>query len=114
MPRRELLTPAQREQLLAFREDAGELIRVYTLSEADDTPSSRSTAVSTTAWESRCRSPTWGDLGFVAPLSGFRAAASAGKWLSCIEFFAPTVSNSTERTITPSCRSAPAARSGAC
>ncbi|HQS89378.1 MULTISPECIES: DUF4158 domain-containing protein [Pseudomonadota] len=35
MPRRELLTPAQREQLLAFPADAAELIRLYTLSDAE-------------------------------------------------------------------------------
>jgi hypothetical protein len=35
MPRRELLTPAQREQLLSFPTDTAELIRLYTLSEAD-------------------------------------------------------------------------------
>jgi len=35
MPRRELLTPTERLQLLAFPEDAGELIRVLTLSKAD-------------------------------------------------------------------------------
>ncbi|MFG6449105.1 Tn3 family transposase [Roseateles sp. BYS180W] len=35
MPRRELLTPAQREQLLAFPTDEAELIRLYTLGEAD-------------------------------------------------------------------------------
>lgn len=35
MPRRELLTPAQREQLLNFPTDAAELIRLYTLSDAD-------------------------------------------------------------------------------
>ena len=35
MPRRKLLTPTERLQLLAFPEDAGELIRVLTLSKAD-------------------------------------------------------------------------------
>lgn len=35
MPRRELLTPAQREQLLAFPADSAELIRLFTLTEAD-------------------------------------------------------------------------------
>ena len=35
MPRRELLTPTERLQLLALPEDAGELIRVLTLSKAD-------------------------------------------------------------------------------
>lgn len=35
MPRRELLTSAQRDQLLAFPADAAELIRLYTLSETD-------------------------------------------------------------------------------
>ena len=35
MPRRELLTPTERLQLLAFPEDAGELIRVLTLSKAE-------------------------------------------------------------------------------
>jgi TnpA family transposase len=35
MPRRELLTPTERLQLLAFPEDAGELIRVLTLSKLD-------------------------------------------------------------------------------
>lgn len=35
MPRRELLTPAQREQLLSFPTDAAELIRLYTLSDTD-------------------------------------------------------------------------------
>ena len=35
MPRRELLTPAQREQLLAFPTDEAELIRLYSLSEID-------------------------------------------------------------------------------
>lgn len=35
MPRRELLTPAQREQLLAFPTDEAQLIRLYSLSEAD-------------------------------------------------------------------------------
>ncbi|MCY4757279.1 Tn3 family transposase [Pelomonas aquatica] len=35
MPRRELLTPAQREQLLAFPTDEAELIRLYSLSETD-------------------------------------------------------------------------------
>jgi hypothetical protein len=35
MPRRELLTPTERLQLLAFPEDMGELIRILTLSKAD-------------------------------------------------------------------------------
>jgi hypothetical protein len=35
MPRRELLTPTERLQLLAFPEDPGELIRVLTLSKVD-------------------------------------------------------------------------------
>ena len=35
MPRRELLTPAQREQLLVFPADEAELIRLYSLSAAD-------------------------------------------------------------------------------
>jgi hypothetical protein len=35
MPRRELLTPTERLQLLSFPEDKGELIRVVTLSEPD-------------------------------------------------------------------------------
>jgi TnpA family transposase len=35
MPRRELLTPTERLQLLAFPEDTGELIRVLTLSKLD-------------------------------------------------------------------------------
>jgi len=35
MPRRELLTPTERLQLLAFPEDTGELIRLFTLSKAD-------------------------------------------------------------------------------
>jgi hypothetical protein len=35
MPRREILTSSQRMQLLAFPDDAGELIRRYTLTKAD-------------------------------------------------------------------------------
>jgi hypothetical protein len=35
MPRREILTPSQRVQLLAFPDDEGELIRRYTLTKAD-------------------------------------------------------------------------------
>ena len=35
MPRREILTPTERLQLLAFPYDKGELIRVLTLSKAD-------------------------------------------------------------------------------
>jgi hypothetical protein len=35
MPRRELLTSSERLQLLAFPEDEGELIRLYTLTKAD-------------------------------------------------------------------------------
>lgn len=35
MPRRDILTAAQREDLLAFPEDEGELIRLYTLSRDD-------------------------------------------------------------------------------
>ncbi len=35
MPRREVLTAAQRSQLLAFPEDESELIRLYTLSHDD-------------------------------------------------------------------------------
>jgi TnpA family transposase len=35
MPRRELLTPAQRDQLLAFPTNEAELIRLYSLSNAD-------------------------------------------------------------------------------
>ena len=35
MPRRELLTPAQRDQLLAFPTDEAELIRLYSLGDAD-------------------------------------------------------------------------------
>jgi hypothetical protein len=35
MPRREILTSSQRTQLLAFSDDEGELIRRYTLTEAD-------------------------------------------------------------------------------
>jgi TnpA family transposase len=35
MPRRELLTPTERLQLLAFPEDNGELIRLLTLTKAD-------------------------------------------------------------------------------
>ena len=35
MPRREILTPSQRAQLLAFPDDEGELIRRYTLTKAD-------------------------------------------------------------------------------
>ena len=35
MPRRELLTPTERIQLLAFPEDTGEQIRVLTLSKVE-------------------------------------------------------------------------------
>ena len=35
MPRRELLTPAQRSELIAFPTDEGELIRRYTFSKTD-------------------------------------------------------------------------------
>jgi TnpA family transposase len=35
MPRRELLTPTERLQLLAFPEDEGELIRLLTFTKAD-------------------------------------------------------------------------------
>ena len=35
MPRRDILTAAQREELLAFPDDEGELIRLYTLSRDD-------------------------------------------------------------------------------
>jgi hypothetical protein len=35
MPRREILTPTERLQLLAFPDDKGELIRVLALSKSD-------------------------------------------------------------------------------
>jgi TnpA family transposase len=35
MPRRELLTSSERLQVLAFPEEAGEVIRLYTLTKAD-------------------------------------------------------------------------------